>query len=73
MHTAERIFTRQERKTALWALMMAALIATLGLVVQQWMQPSLGPDGVDAYAFAPLPGAAEARPVTEDASRFIVG
>ena len=63
MRRADGVFTSQERKAALLALLVAAIIAALGMVVQPLMRPSLGAGGVDAYASAPAPGVLEATPL----------
>lgn len=63
MRRSNGVFSPQERKVALWALLMAGLIAALGLVAQQWGRPSLGPGGVAAYESAPTPGVLDAQPV----------
>lgn len=55
-------FSHQERKAALWALLAAAVIAALGLVVQQWTRPSLGPWSGD-QSVASIPGVLDATPV----------
>ena len=64
MRRSNGVFSPQERKMALWALLMAGLIAVMGMVIQQWSQPSVGPGGVDAYRTAPVPGVLDARPVS---------
>ena len=64
MRRSNGVFSPQERKTALWALLMAGLIAAFGLLIQQWMQPSVGPGGVEAYMTAPAPGVLDARPIS---------
>jgi hypothetical protein len=46
----------------MWALLIAALIAALALVIQQWTQPSLGPWGAE-QASASIPGVLDAQPV----------
>lgn len=63
MRRSNGAFTPQERKAAVWALLMAGLLAALGLVVQQYSQPSIGPGGIDAYATASAPGVLDAKPV----------
>jgi hypothetical protein len=63
MRRANSVFSPQERKAAVWALLMAAAVASLGLVVDRWSQPSIGPDGAAAYAYAPAVGELDARPV----------
>lgn len=63
MRRSNGVFSPQEKKTALWALMMAGLIAALGIVVQQGSQPSVGPGGIDAYMAAPAPGVVDAQPL----------
>lgn len=63
MRRADGVFTPQERKTALWALLMAGLVAGMGLVIQEWAPPSVGPGGLDAYVTAPTPGVLDARPI----------
>lgn len=63
MRRSNGVFSPQERKTALWALMMAGLVAALGIVIQQSSQPSVGPGGIDAYMTAPAPGVVDAQPV----------
>lgn len=58
------VFSAQERKIAMWALLIAGVIAALGSVAQQWAQPSVGPGGVDAYSTASSPGVLDARPIS---------
>ena len=65
MRSSNGVFSPQERKTALWALLMAGLIAIMGFVIQQWSQPSVGPGGVDAYMSATPPGVIDAQPVID--------
>ncbi|WP_426028502.1 hypothetical protein [Brevundimonas sp. TWP2-3-4b2] len=65
MRRSNGVFTPQERKTAIWALLMAGLIAALGLFAQQYSQPSVGPGGIDAYATASTPGVLDAQPVLD--------
>ena len=65
MRRSNGVFSPQERKTALWALLMAGLIAVMGIVIQQWSQPSVGPGGVEAYMTASHPGVLDARPVMD--------
>lgn len=57
-------FSPQERKAALWALLMAGLIAAMGMVIQQWSQPSVGPGGADAYVTVSVPGVLDAQPIS---------
>jgi len=64
MRRSNGVFSAQERKTALWALLMAGLIAGMGLMIQQWSQPSVGPGGIEAYMTAPVPGVLDAQPVS---------
>lgn len=64
MRGSNGVFSPQERKTALWALLMAGFIAVMGVVIQQWSQPSVGPGGVDAYMTAPAPDVLDAQPVS---------
>ncbi len=61
MRRGNGVFTPQERKAALWALIGAAVIAASGILVQQHTQPSLG--GLDAYVSSPPPGVLEAQPL----------
>ena len=63
MRRANGVFSSQERKMALRALLIAGMIVALGLIVQQWAQPSLGPGGIDAYTTTPSPGVLDARPI----------
>ena len=63
MRRAESIFTRQERKAAMWALLIAAIVASLGVIAEQWTHASVGPNGADAYAYAPAAGVLDARPI----------
>ena len=65
MRGSNGVFSPRERKTALWALLMAGLFAALGLVIQQWSQPSVGPGGADAYMTAVPPGVIDAQPVLD--------
>jgi len=60
MRRTERgAFTHEERKAAVWALLIAAIVAVLALLIQQ---PSLGPWGAEQAAAA-MPGVLEAQPV----------
>ena len=63
MRRSNGVFSPQERKTALWALLIAGMVAAIGLVVQQWAEPSLGPGGIDAYTTASAPGVLDAQPI----------
>ena len=64
MRRTERgAFTPEERKAALWALLVAGIIAFMALMIQQWTQPSLGPWGADQAAVS-IPGVLDAQPVT---------
>lgn len=65
MRRSNGAFTPQERKTAMWALLTAALLAAMGLMIQQYSQPSVGPGGIDAYATASTPGVLDAQPVMD--------
>jgi hypothetical protein len=65
MRSSNGVFSPQERKTALWALLMAGLIAAMGMVVQQWSQPSVGPGGIEAYMTAQVPGVLDAQPIID--------
>ena len=61
MRRTERgAFTHEERKAALWALLIAAIVAVLAMALQQ---PSLGPWGVEASADT-LPGVLDAQPIS---------
>jgi hypothetical protein len=64
MRRSNGAFTPQERKTAMWALLMAGVLAALGLMIQQFSQPSVGPGGVDAYMTASAPGVIDAQPIS---------
>ncbi|HWQ87833.1 hypothetical protein [Brevundimonas sp.] len=68
MRRSNGVFTPQERKAAMWALLTAALLAATGLMVQQYSQPSVGPGGVDAYMTASAPGVLDAQPVMDAAA-----
>ena len=63
MRRVESIFTRQERKAAVWALLIAAIVASLGVMGEQWTHASVGPHGADAYAYAPAAGVLDAQPI----------
>ena len=52
-------FSPEEWKAAVWALLIAAIVAALAMLVQQ---PSLGPWGAEQAA-ASMPGVLEAQPV----------
>ncbi|GAA0636062.1 hypothetical protein [Brevundimonas lenta] len=60
MHRADGVFTPRERRTALLALLGAALITLLGFTAPHWMRPSLG--GMDSYQSEAPPGVMDARP-----------
>ncbi|GAA0869830.1 hypothetical protein GCM10009116_16660 [Brevundimonas basaltis] len=55
-------FTAEERKGALWALLIAGVIAFLALLFQQSTQPSLGPWGADQASVA-MPDVLDAQPI----------
>ena len=55
-------FSREERKAALWALLVAGVIAFMALMFQQSTQPSLGPWGADQASVA-MPDVLDAQPV----------
>ena len=55
-------FSREERKAALWALLIAGVIAFTALMFQQWTQPSLGPWGAEQASIA-MPDVLDAQPV----------
>ena len=55
-------FSREERKAALWALLIAGVIAFTALMFQQWTQPSLGPWGAEQASIA-MPDVLDAKPV----------
>jgi len=63
MRSSQRgAFTREERKAALWALLIAGVIAFSALMLQQLTGPSLGPWGVEQAAVA-MPDVLDAQPV----------
>lgn len=64
MRRSNGVFSPQERKTALWALLMAGVITAVGVGLQQWSQPSLGPGGIEAYMTASAPGVLDAEPIS---------
>lgn len=64
MRKSNGAFSPQERKAALWALLMAGLIAAIGIVAQQGSQPSVGPGGIAAYETASVPGVLDAQPIS---------
>ena len=63
MRGTNGVFSPRERKTALWALMMASLIAAMGMMIQQWGPPSVGAGGVEAYMTVSVPGVLDAQPI----------
>jgi hypothetical protein len=65
MRRSNGAFSPRERKTALWALLMAGLIAAMGIMIQQWSRPSVGPGGIEAYMTAPVPGVLDAQPIID--------
>ena len=65
MRGTNGVFSAQERKSALWALLMAGLIAAMGMMIQQWSQPSVGPGGIEAYMTVPVPGVLDAQPIVD--------
>lgn len=55
------VFSRSERRVAMWAVVLAAALAVLGTTVQGvWSRPSLG--SYAASGPATLPGVIDARP-----------
>ncbi|HYD29038.1 hypothetical protein [Brevundimonas sp.] len=60
--TRRGAFSPEERKAAVWALLIASLIAATALLIQQSTRPSLGPWGADQAA-ASIPGVLDAQPV----------
>ncbi len=63
MRRRNGVFTSRERTTALLALVVAALIAMLGIMIQPMIKPSVGAGGTDAYLTAPTPGVLDATPI----------
>ena len=64
MRKTERMFTAKERKTALWALVIATLITAVGMLIDQsWSRPSLGVYGA-GVSTASLPDVIDAQPVS---------
>ncbi len=59
-NTQRGAFTREERKVAMWALLIAAVVAAMAMAMQQ---PSLGPWSAEK-ASAAMPGVLDAQPVT---------
>lgn len=56
------VFSRSERRAALWAVVLAVAVAACGLMVQNnWGSPSLG--AYAATAPSALPGVLDARPI----------
>lgn len=63
MRSSQRgAFTREERKAALWALLIAGVIAFTALAIQQLTGPSLGPWGGEQASIA-MPDVLDAQPV----------
>ncbi len=59
----EKLFTRAERKAAMWALLAAVAVTSVGLAIEQvWGRPPLGLYG--AMSGGPsLPGVIDAQPL----------
>lgn len=57
------VFSHKERQVALVVILVAAVIAMVGTLVQPMLRPSVGPGGVDAYMTAPVPGVLDATPL----------
>ena len=63
MRSSQRgAFTREERKAAMWALLIAIVIAAVAMLVQPWTQPSLGPWGAEQAAVS-TPDVLDAQPI----------
>jgi hypothetical protein len=61
----EMLFTGQERRLAAWVLAIAVAVTSSGILIEQvWRRPSLGPDGVSSFMWAPAPGVLDARPIS---------
>jgi hypothetical protein len=63
MRRRNGVFTPRERQIALAALVIAGLIAMVGMWIQPMLRPSVGPGGADAYLTAPTPGVLDATPL----------
>lgn len=63
----EKLFTRAERKAAMWALLAAVAVTTAGVAIEQvWSRPPLGLYGA-MNGGAALPGVIDAQPLTSAA------
>lgn len=63
MGTRQRVFTRDEMRIAVIALLAAAALAIFGMFIQDMIGPSLGPWGAEAAADT-LPGVLDAQPIS---------
>lgn len=67
MRKTERVFTVAERKAALWALVIAMIIAGTGVLIDMtFSRPSLGAYGA-SFSTASAPGVIDARPMSRAA------
>ena len=63
MGTRQRVFTRDEMRIAVIALLTAAALAIFGMIIQDMIGPSLGPWGAEP-AVDSLPGVLDAQPIS---------
>lgn len=63
MRTKPRVFTREEMRIAVFALLAAAALAIFGFMIQDLIGPSLGPWGAEAPVDT-LPGVLDAQPIS---------
>lgn len=65
MRNSDQMFSPNERRLAVAALILTILVTVLGLTVgQSWSPPSLGPYGTDSYAVTASTDIIDARPVS---------
>lgn len=65
MRKTEQTFSAKEMRVAMWAIVIAAVITSLGLIVDQvWSRPSLGQYGAAGYGSASSPGILDAQPMS---------
>ena len=70
MRKTERVFSEGERRVAMWAVVIAAVVAMMGVMIERMVQPSVGMYGAAGYDTALTPGVLDARPMVDAISRF---
>jgi hypothetical protein len=63
MRRTNGVFSRSERRLAIWAAVIVVVVTALTLITGGLVAPPAGTAGRAGYGFADLPGVMDARPL----------